>query len=277
MKTFVLCVLLVGGVSAVAAPFTLKDKLVEVAVDAKGNLVMLKNLQTGHDYAGGRPLWRLYFDRKNGEHEIEVRGAENTPKIRREGNRIVLQYDSLKVRNSSVKMQLALAVSLENGVARFGSRLSNDEPATIIREWQYPLVGKCQLPEDHRLLTTFRGGQLYSDSQKKIISAANNPPYKAPGQLYRQMGLKYPGSTSANCFALVGTAQGLYFGSHDPTFQDTWHGLRLYPDASGAFTELEFGLYKYPNCVKGQSWACDANVIAPYSGTWHQTSKIYRQ
>jgi hypothetical protein len=91
------------------------------------------------------------------------------------------------------------------------------------------------------------------------------------------MDLNYPGGTSANCFALVGESQGLYFGSHDPTFQDTWHGLRVYPDASGAFSALEAGLYKYPNCMKGQSWSCDANVVAPYSGSWHQTSKLYRK
>ncbi|MBM3858731.1 MAG: hypothetical protein FJ395_03670 [Verrucomicrobia bacterium] len=279
MKHAWICILVLWSAVVLAQPpvYTLKNHQVEVAIDAKGNLVALKNVLTGHDYAGGQPLWRLYFDRKDGEQEIEVRGAENTPKIRREASRIVLQYDSLKVRGGNVKMQLALTISLENGMARFAARLSNNEPATIIRELQYPLVGNCKLPGDHQILTTSRGGQLYSDPRKQILAAANKPPYKSPGQFYRQMDLKYPGGTSANCFALAGKSQGLYLGSHDTTFQDTWHGLRLYPDASGAFTAMEFGLYKYPNCVKGQSWSCDANVVVPYSGTWHQTSKIYRK
>jgi hypothetical protein len=82
---------------------------------------------------------------------------------------------------------------------------------------------------------------------------------------------------AANCFAFTGDTQGLYFGSHDTTFQDTWHGLRLYPDKNGDFNELEAGLYKYPNCMSGQSWSCDANVIVPYSGDWHETSRIYRK
>ncbi|MBM4388290.1 MAG: hypothetical protein FJ088_11160, partial [Deltaproteobacteria bacterium] len=82
------------GLSATAWPaaYTLNDQQVEIKIDANGNLASLRNLQTGLEYAGGKPLWRLYFDRKNGEQEIEVRGAENTPKIRRDANRIVLQY-----------------------------------------------------------------------------------------------------------------------------------------------------------------------------------------
>jgi hypothetical protein len=264
-------------VVAQPAVSTLKDQQVEVTIDAQGNLVALKNLQTGHDYAGGKPLWRLYFDRKDGEKENEVVARDNTPTIRQEKNRIELRYAALKARDGEVCMKLVLTVRLEDGKVRFGSEVSNEEPRTIIRELHYPLVGDCRLPEDHRLLTTLQGGQLYANPKSQILAVGNSPPYRAPAQFYRQMDLNYPGGTSANCFALVGESQGLYFGSHDPTFQDTWHGLRVYPDASGAFSALEAGLYKYPNCMKGQSWSCDANVVAPYSGSWHQTSKLYRK
>lgn len=268
-----LCSLAVGAEPKI---YTLKDPQVEVAVDAQGNLVSLKNPQTGHDYARGTSLWRLYFDRKDGEKENEVVACDNVPTIRQEGDRIELRYAALKARYGKVRMKLALTIRLENGKVRFGSEMSNEEPRTIIRELQYPLVGGCRLPEDHRLLTTSQGGQLIPNPTKQILAVGNNPPYRAPAQFYRQMDLKYPGGTSANCFALVGEAQGLYVGSHDTTFQDTWHGLRVYPDASGTFNSLEVGLYKYPNCMKGQSWSCDANVLSPYSGTWHQTSKLYR-
>jgi len=174
-------------------------------------------------------------------------------------------------------MRLTLTVRIEGGLVRFGSEISNDEPHTIIRELHFPLVGDCRLAEGDKLLTTFSGGQLFADPLKRIVAVGNNPPYMAPSQYYRQMDLKYPSHTWGNCFAFAGETQGLYFGSHDPTFQDTWHGLRVYPDEAGAFTMLEAGLYKYPNCVAGQSWSCDANVIAPYSGSWLQTSRIYRK
>ena len=279
MKSMWICGLALGLFAATAQPavYTLKDQQVEVAVDAKGNLTSLKNLANGHNYAGGKPLWRLYFDRKDGEKENEVVACDNTPAIRQVGEGIELRYPVLKARDGEVQMKLVLTVRLENGLVRFGSEVSNNEPRTIIRELHYPLVGDCRLPGDHRLLTTQRGGQLYSNPRSVILAAGNNPPYAAPSQFYRQMDLKYPGPTSANCFAWVGDTQGLYFGSHDPAFQDTWHGLRVYPDAAGAWTALEAGLYKYPNCVRGQSWSCDANIVAPYSGSWHQTSKFYRK
>ena len=79
-----------------------------------------------------------------------------------------------------------------------------------------------------------------------------------------------------NCFGLFGEKQGLYFGSHDETFQDTWHGLRAYKGSSGQHDVLEFGFFKYPHCFCGETWTCNANVIAPYSGTWHVASRIYR-
>jgi len=268
---------LCGCLSVNAQIIALKGGDVEVAVDAKGNLTSLKNAQTGQEYAGGRPLWRLYFDRKDGEKEIEVLAPDNVPEVRQEDGRIILTYRSLRTRNAELKMGLSLSVRVEDGLVRFGSEVSNSEPHTIIRELHYPLVGACRLPPGHRLLTTHLGGQLVADPVKRIVTAGNSPPYMAPSQYYRQTDLKYPAHTSANCFAFVGEAQGLYLGSHDPTYQDTWHGLRVYPDAAGVFNLLEAGLYKYPNCTKGQVWSCEANVLAPYTGTWHQTSKIYRK
>ena len=268
---------LFGALSLMAQPAVLKSGGVEVAVDAQGNLTSLKNVQTGQEYAGGLPLWRLYFDRKDGEKEIEVLAKDNTPEVRQTEGRIELRYGSLKVRGGDLRMRLSLTVRIEDGLVRFGSEVENDEPHTIIRELHYPLVGSCRLPAEAKLLTTFAGGQLFPDPKKRIVAVGNNPPYMAPSQFYRQMDLKYPSHTWGNCFAFVGEKQGLYFGSHDPTFQDTWHGLRVYPDASGEFSILEAGLYKYPNCLVNQKWECDANVIAPYSGSWHQTSKIYRK
>lgn len=279
----VMAVSVTGGAQVIDTPktrvptFALKDGGVEVSVDAKGNLMSLKNAQTGQEYAAGRPLWRLYFDRKDGEKEIEVLAKDNVPEARQEGGRIKLRYSALKARGADLKMGLTLTVRLEDGLVRFGSQVANDEPHTIIRELHYPLVGDCRLANDHKLLTTFAGGQLIPEPTKRIVAVGNSPPYMAPSQYYRQMDLRYPSHTWANCFAFVGETQGLYFGSHDPTFQDTWHGLRVYPDAAGEFTMLEAGLYKYPNCMAEQRWACDSNVVAPYSGSWHRTSKIYRK
>ena len=264
------------SIQAICQDYILKNKTIEVSIDRKGNLIALKNLQTGTNYASGKPLWRLYFDTTE-EKGNEVLAKGNTPAIRQEGNHIAFIYNGLYTGKGQLNMQFSLIVSLEEDQVRFSSEITNNEPHTIVRELQYPLVGNFQLPEDHKLLTTYLGGQLFADPKRQIMSVGNNPPYMAPSQYYRQMDLKYPSHTVANCFAFTGEDQGLYFGSHDTTFQDTWHGLRLYPDKNGEFDELEAGLYKYPNCLAGDSWQCDANVIVPYSGDWNQTSKIYRK
>jgi hypothetical protein len=55
---------------------TLKNQKIEFSVDDKGNLMILKNLQTGFNYASGKPMWRLYFDTKK-EKDIEISANVN--------------------------------------------------------------------------------------------------------------------------------------------------------------------------------------------------------
>jgi len=205
---------------------------------------------------------------------------DNTPVVKKENNLIIIRYETLKIKNEEVKMSLILKISLEENQIRFTSELKNNEEHTVIRELQYPLVANCQLPEDHQLLNTFYGGQVYSDPKKQIrASNTRIPPYMSPSQHFLQMDTKFGDreiSLASNCFAFIGNNEGLYFGSHDSTFQITGHGLRLYPSKKLVFDELEAGFYKYPNLLFGKSWSSDANVIAPYSGDWHQTSNLYR-
>ncbi|HTN39445.1 MAG TPA: DUF6259 domain-containing protein [Arachidicoccus sp.] len=254
---------------------TIENRAIQLSIDRQGNLVSLKNLQTGFNYASGKPLWRLYFDNKE-QKGNEVIAKGNTPEIIKNGTEISISYQSLVIGGEKLNISLFLKVVLEGDKFRFFSKLTNKELHTIVRELQYPLVGDCNLPADHKLLTTTLGGQLFPHPKKEILAVGNNPPYMGPGQLFRQKDIMYPRVVAANCFAFTGETQGLYFGSHDTSFQNTWHGLRLYPNENGDFDELEAGMYKYPNCLAGESWTCDANVIAPYMGNWHQSSKIYR-
>ena len=80
--------------------YTVKNQKIEFSIDSKGNLVSLKNLQTGFNYASGRPIWRLYFDTKK-EKDIEVLAKENKPSIKKTGDIIIITYEKLKTRNES--------------------------------------------------------------------------------------------------------------------------------------------------------------------------------
>lgn len=259
--------------------YTLKNQQIEVSIDETGKLTRLKNLSTGHNYAAGKPIWRLYFDNLR-RKDNEVGAKDNTPSVKKEGEQIVLRYSAVTYQGKRLNFNLTLRVILEPTQVRFHSELVNNEPHTIIRELQYPLIANCQLPPDHRLLNTHWGGQVFPNPKAQVQSSnASFPPYYPPSQHFLQMDTKYGGagaSLASNCFAFIGAKQGLYLGSHDTTFQETGHGLRLYPSQKFQFDELEAGFYKYPNCLYGESWQCSANVLAPYSGTWHQTGKLYR-
>lgn len=274
IKRVICSLLLVIGLSvSTSAEERLSNGRISVAIDAEGYLTELRNAVTGTDYAGGTALWRLYYDTPD-RREIQIDGASQKPQISREGDSIVLRYDNLE----GLKFSLTLSVSLEEDMVRFSSELENHEEHTIVRELQYPLVGKLMIPAGFKLLTTIGGGQLTDNVTSSIEAEGRKRPYMNPDQHFRQMTLEYPkGAVAANCYALVGDSEGLYFGSHDPEFVNTGHGLRAYPSAPGVFDQLECGFYKYPNCMCDGKWSCSANVIAPYSGSWTQTSKLYRR
>ena len=257
-----------------AGPFTLANGKVAVAIAPNGSLASLRNVETGQDYAGGALLWRLYYDAPY-EKEIQILGSAQRPEVSQDGNVITLRYASLQAHGRELNMQMTLTVTLEADKVRFGSTLENNEPHTVLREFHYPLVHGARLPEDHKLYTSEAGGMLFDDPQE-TINTIQSSPYKRPEQLFRQRDVKYGAKVFMNCFGLFGERQGLYFGSHDDTFQDTWHGLRAYRGPEGKYDELEFGFYKYPHCFCGESWTCNANVVAPYSGSWHVASRMYR-
>lgn len=279
-KLGALLALMLTACSLAAAQERLANDRMAVGIDRDGRLTELRNLRTGTDYAGSGALWRLYFDTPE-QREVQVSGSLQESRVERRGDTLVISCNNMKADSrweGTLHFSLVLTITLEDDKVRFSSALENHEPHTIIRELQYPLVGDLALPEGHQLLTTFGGGQLIDDVKKHLADEGIKNPYMTPAQYYRQKSLEYPrGAVAANCFALVGEQEGLYFGSHDNTFVNTGHGLRVYPSAPGVFDRLECGFYKYPNLVEGQRWQCDANVIAPYCGSWTETSRLYRR
>ena len=265
---------LFAAIAAPAAPHSVSNGKIAVSIGDDGSLVSLCNVRSGHDYASGGLLWRLYYDAPY-EKEIQVTASEQQPQVSQEGNVITISYPSLQAHGRTLDIRMTLTVTLEDDKVRFGSTLENNEPHTVLRELHYPLVHGARLPADHKLYTCEAGGKLFADPLA-TLSTINVSPYKRPEQIFRQRDVKYGAKVFMNCFGLFGEDQGLYFGSHDETFQDTWHGLRVYRDEKGCYSQLEFGFFKYPHCFCGETWSCNANIVAPYSGTWHVASRIYR-
>ena len=242
-----------------------------------GHLMFLSSTLDGYNYAGGKALWRLYYNTPE-QKEIELTGEEEVPEVRMVQDTIHLDYESV----GGKAFKLHLRIWGENGQLHFGATVENNEPHTIIRELQYPLIGNLQLPEGYKLLTTHTGGQIFDNPVRKIANVDTRALYMTPAQKFRQYDLQYPRNAASNCFAFVGTQDGLYFGSHDTSLQQTWHGLRAYPDqgtighVTDDFKHLEAGFYRYPNVMCGEKWSNDASVVVPYRGDWTETSRIYR-
>ena len=259
-----------------AKGYTLSDGIVEVKVGEDGSLLVLKNKETGHNYAGGSGLWRMFYNTHE-EKEMQVDPTENTPVVSLSDGIITIAYKGLAHRGQMLDVDLTLTLSLEDGGIRFGSIIANNEPHTIIRELQYPLVGDMSLPEGHKLLTTHTGGQMHDDAIDLIVNVNPKTLYLKPDQYFRQYDLQYPRHAASNCYAFVGEEDGLYFGSHDQSLQQTWHGLRAYPSAPNQFDRLEAGFYRYLNAMCGDTWSNNTSILKPYMGSWTETSHIYRE
>ena len=274
-KSAVIALFLALGLNAAAqGPYTLSNGRVGVSIGEDGSLVSLRNEVTGEEYASGAYMWRLYYDSPQ-EKEIQIVGEGMNPEVFQKADTIFVSYSSLVSKEGPVDIQLTLSVTLDDDLVRFASALTNNQQHTVVRELHYPLVHGAKLPSDHKLFTAEAGGKLYGNPLEAVGKISDSP-YKKPEQIFRQKDVKYGAKVFMNCFGLFGENQGLYFGSHDATFQDTWHGMRVYNE-NGRFDVLEFGFFKYPHCFCGESWECDANVIAPYTGTWHVASRIYRR
>ena len=74
LKTILFAVFALATLVVSAKEYSLKNDKVEVVIGKKGELVSLKNLATGHDYASGGYLWRMYYDTKA---EQEIRPAHS--------------------------------------------------------------------------------------------------------------------------------------------------------------------------------------------------------
>ena len=261
-----------------------------------GHLMFLSSKLDGYNYAGGKALWRMYYNTPE-QKEIELTGEDEVPEVSMVKDTIHIDYASV----GGKAFKLHLRIWGEDGQLHFGATIENNEPHTIIRELQYPLIGNLQIPADYKLLTTHTGGQIFDNPVHKIANVDTRALYMTPAQKFRQYDLQYPRNAASNCYAFVGAEDGLYFGSHDTSLQQTWHGLRAYPstrsfvanapqddnchserseESIGHVTEdfsvLEAGFYRYPNVMCGEKWSNDASVIVPYKGDWTETSRIYR-
>lgn len=273
MNSFlIVCVMTLQAAAAEAAPRTIQNEAVRMAVDADGSLTQLTNLRTGWNYAGRQRLWRIFYtkgDVRDLEALVPVGAA---PQITVAGSTLVVRYGSLE---STGKQRLDILVEMRASLqpasddVRWMIAVENRQSGITVTEVQFPLVGDCQLRPGQALISSYMGGQRRADP--KAFVRGSHSGFMVPDQNGIKSGAMYPGPSAAtNCFVFAGPDEGLYLGSHDPSLQSTLHLLRLLGD------QLEAGFVKYPFLATGRKFTSAEFVLSPYSGTWHVASKKYR-
>ena len=203
--------------------YTLKNKQISFAVDANGKLIELINLATGHNYAGQQGLWRIIY--QHGEILEEEITAENcTAAVAVKGNELEIVYRNMVSEAGKVDFTLRIRGILVEDEVRFDAILENNSVSDIIREFQFPMIKQLALQQGQQLYWSFLGGERIKNLSVKLDKC--HTWYMGQDNKAIEMAQLYPGMCAMNCYAIAGETEGLYVGSHDPTFQNTLHLFR---------------------------------------------------
>jgi len=247
---------------------TLSNDKIRFTVDDAGNLTELCNLATGHNYAGNRGLWRIIYQHEEVLEE-EITAENCRPEITAGENDIKLCWSSMVSEAGPVAFQLEIQASLADDEVRFTARLRNASESAVLREFQFPFVKNVQLTSGQQFYWSYLGGARYRDIAAEL-DRCHTQYMGQDNKALEKSGL-YPGFFSTNCYTFADTEQGLYIGSHDPTFQNTLHLLRK------RGKEIDAGMVKYSFLQPGETTEIAGYTVAPYQGNWHTAKKHYRR
>ena len=246
---------------------TLENQRLRIRFDDRGRLVELTNRRSGHNYAGGQPVWRIYLQ-TGSALDVEVDAAECGLEGSQDGSEIVLRYDVGTREKVPLKITVTVRVRLDEDATRWIMEVRNDEPDVVVRECHFPLVGNLQLKNGQAFIWSNWGGERFADVRGTLH---REKLYFGCDHVFTDMSIGYPGSTAAtNCYQFCDGEEGLYVGCHDDSAELTQHQVRLYGDA------LECGMVRYPHLATGETVETGEFVLSPYTGTWHVAARKYR-
>jgi hypothetical protein len=271
LRALTAVVLLVPGAGR-AETVAVQNDQVRVALDSAARLAELTNRHSGWNYASGARVWRLFY-REGDRLDAEAVAPTGGPKILADASAITVRYDRLETRaGQPLEIALEYRVRLVTGSddVQWSATIENHQSGLTVTELQFPLVGNCQLQSGQALIWSNLGGQRTEQPLATVRAARSE--YMASDQNGVKMAGMYPGVSAAmNCFVFAGPKEGLYFGSHDPSLQNTLHLFRALGDA------LEAGFVKYPFLAARGTFTTAPFVLSPYAGTWHVAARKYRR
>tara|TARA_Y100001933_G_scaffold262036_1_gene318180 strand:- start:13077 stop:15125 length:2049 start_codon:yes stop_codon:yes gene_type:complete len=246
----------------------LKNALIRLAMTDSGELEELTHLPTGHNYASGGMLWRLYFQRGD-QMDREIVGSSSLPKVTATDDTLTLIYDGVQYQQEQLAICVTITVKLLSDETHWSMTLQNNQSDIILRECQFPLIHSLELGDRTDVLLSQFGGQMIPDLPAEIRKF--HTLYKASDHLFLQMDFGYPFAAATNCYVFPGDGQSLYCACHDDNFEHTRHLFRLYGE------KLECGFARYPSLEPGESCTVGTFVLSPHAGGWHVSADKYRR
>lgn len=238
---------------------TISDGKTSVSFDRNGLIDSLKTTN-GYEWVQSPGLWRIIYS-KDENLEIELLASDISL------SDIIISTCEAYITHESEFLKVTIKTRIEDGVVIFDAEIKN-KTNIVIREFQFPYFNLGRLSSASLLLSSV-GGKFYRNMEQAIISCHTG--YKMQENKAIQMNCMYPGEAATNCFAIFCKNQGLYFGSHDASFQDTLHHFRSSEDGIRAL------IVKYPFIKCNESKYIEGFTIAPIKGDWHEAAKIYRK
>lgn len=265
---------------------------VRMALDGEGRIVELTNRQTGSRYveSGGRAPWRMYYrlgGPLDGALDLEIEPDAQKGLVKREGNSLVLSYETLKAnlprqgQTRDLRVRLALRVTLEDDRLVWTARIENSEKdarlevTEIWLPWIYGIGDMGMGREADVLYWPEFAGRRITAPYTKLAAARSGR--GSPGYGYAgisgppSLRLIYPWPAGMQWFTFNNGEEGLYFGSHDKTLMTTCLNVMAEPDNA-----MSASIVKYPFVKAGETWTSEQVVMRLYRGDWHEAARTYR-
>lgn len=241
-------------------------------ISGDGWLVSLKSAD-GTELVKPCRLWSLCLENDECQ-EIECVPA-GLPQISVEEDRFKLKYSGVCGHNNFVyNIDVEVSGQVCCDKLYLSIEVFNNENC-VVRECRFPTIKLSDEAENFAWRNSQQAGTVHpsiTEWKSARLNAARG--YQKLDELFMREILHYPGKmATANSFVLDGRTQGVYFGSHDESFQITFHIAQAnVPDKS-----VDMLMVKLPFLKKGAVFKCDNFIIAPYSGSWHKGADIYRE
>lgn len=250
------------------------NNFIEVNFNSNGELSSLKS-QTQIELICENALWSLCLE-TNECQEIELVPATAPEIICSDNLECVLKFaQAFDHAGNSYDIPVEITAKLDGNKLLLSISLTNNEENCTVRECRFPIIKLSPEAENFAWRNSQRAGTVHPSICKwKEAKLAATPGYQGLDELFKREILHYPGKmATTNSFIISGQDTGLYFGSHDTTFQTTLHVAQ----ANVADKSVEMMMVKLPFLRSGKTFRCDNFILAPYLGSWHHGADIYRE